>query len=467
MKKTKLTDIFIKIVGVLLVLLIVFASYNFGLSRDKNTNTKVSSNKLIEIYDLLSNDWLNTGEEVDLEETLAKAMIESVGDRYNGYFTQSDLNEYTNSINLNYEGIGVSYTKASGQVIITKVFVGSKAEEAGLLTGDIILEANGVVLENIESTEVAALIKGESGTSVLLKISRGNNQFEVNVVRAAVDNSALYEIKSANNKQYGLLTISSFGSSTAAEVEKALAYFKANNIDTITIDLRDNPGGYLQAAKGILDLFFEKGQIELATEDKEGNKVTYKSDNENPYRFVYGYVLVNENSASASEVLAGALQEVLDYTVIGKTTYGKGLAQDQKTLSDLTVVKYTYARWLLPSGTNIDGVGIKPNIEVDNIDTSGLYSFELENTLSFDMVSTQVGLMQKMLNILNYDCGRSDGYFSEQTKQALTQFQNDKGLTSTGSLDEESKNRLIEEIVKMINLPENDNQFLTMEQQIK
>ena len=426
-----------------------------------------SSNKILEVYDILKNDWFNTGEELNIDETLANAMVSSLGDPYNSYFTQDGLTSFNDNINKNYEGIGVAFNVSTGVPIITEVYAGSPAAAAGLQDGDILTSVDGVTLEGMSSEDIASRVKGESGTSVVIGVLRGQENLEFCVTRQAVDYSALYELKESNGKSFGLITLSSFGTSTASHVKEALDYFVSQSIDTIVLDLRDNPGGYLQAAKGILDLFLKEGQTEFIIEEKDGKQTSYVSENNEPYIFKHGYILMNGSSASASEVVAGALQEVLGYQVVGSQSYGKGVAQTQKTLSDLSVVKYTYAKWLLPSGESIDKVGITPDVEVDNIDTSELYTFTIDEPLTSDIVDERVIQLQKMLAILGYEVDRQDGYFSENTKEALMNFERDHGLTEDGEFSNDDKEQLINEVVAYVYSEENDAQLKKVEELIQ
>lgn len=456
--------------GAVIVCCILCLGGGFLIGNQKNKASITASqgtNKVQEVYDILKNKWLNTGDAIDLDETLAKAMMEAVGDPYNSYFTQSELTDFQDSINKNYEGIGVAFNTHAGLPIITKVYEGSPAKKAGLQEGDILQAVDHQSIQDKSSDEIIGMVRGESGSDVVLTILRKQETFDVTITRAKVDYSALYEIKTANNHQYGLITLSSFGTTTASEVQKALDYFTQENIDTLVFDVRGNPGGYLQAAKGILDLLLEKGQVELITENKQGKQVEYISSNEQPYRFSHGYVLINNSSASASEVLTGALQEVLRYTVIGEQSYGKGVAQDQATLSDLSVVKYTYAKWLLPSGKWIGGEGITPDIEVKNISLEGLYDFELDSSLQQDSVDERIAQFQKMLKLIGYDCGREDGYFSENTKTVLQQFEKDHQLTENGTFDQEDENALISAVIEYAYASQNDEQYKKLESLIQ
>lgn len=447
---------------IIAMILCLGGGYWLGKENGKQNETALgqsSLGKIEEVYNILKNDWLNVSDEINLDDVLAKAMVEAVNDPYNSCFTPEELTQFENTINKNYEGIGVAFNTAAGVPVITQVYVGSSAEAAGLKMGDILLEADHQDLSSLTSTEIAQLIKGNSGTTVLLKVKRDQEEFEVTLKRAPVDYSAIYEIKEANGKKFGLIHLSSFGTTTDKEVAKALAYFKTENIETIVIDLRNNTGGYLQSAKGILDLFLSKGQTEFSTEDKNGKQVIYQSENNDPYKFVNGYILVNENTASASEVVAGSLQELLGYQLIGTKTYGKGVVQTQVTLSDLSVVKYTSSRWMLPSGKNINEVGLSADIEVNNIDASHLYDFEVTDPLKTDMVDLRVQQMQMMLKLLGYHLDREDGYFNESTKEALIEFEKNHGLEVNGELSDDDRVILIKEVILYINDENNDQQY--------
>lgn len=458
--------------GAMIVAMILCLGGGYWLGKEnrqsgESTFTQTNLGKVEEVYNILKNNWLNVSDPINLDDVLAKAMVEAVNDPYNSCFTPEELSEFENTINKNYEGIGVAFNMAAGVPVITQVYVGSSAAEVGLQAGDILLEADHQSLSDMTSTDIAALIKGNSGTTVLLKVKRNQEEFEVTVKRAPVDYSAIYEIKETNGKKFGLIRLNSFGTTTDKEVEKALNYFKEENIDTLAIDLRDNTGGYLQSAKGILDLFLSKGQTEFSTEDKNGKQVLYQSENNNPYQFVTGYILVNEKTASASEVVAGALQETLGYQLLGTKTYGKGVVQTQVTLTDLSVVKYTSSKWMLPSGKNINGDGLNPDIEVNNIDASHLYDFEITEPLKSDMVDLRVQQMQMMLKLLGYTLDREDGYFSDKTKEALMTFEKKYGLEENGELSDEDRVILIKEVVLYLNDENNDQQYQTLMTLIK
>ena len=282
---------------------------------------------------------------------------------------------------------------------------------------------------------------------------------QVDVTRNNIDSAVKSEIRTNNNKKFGYVQINTFGTTTASDLEAALQSFAEANIDTLVIDLRDNGGGYLVAAQDVLNLFFDEGDLLFQMEYKNGTVEKYEADDSKTYNFINGYILVNGNTASASEVVAGALQEQLGYKLIGDQTYGKGTAQTQKQLSDGSVLKYTYARWMLPSGKWINGEGLTPDYIVENIDTSEISTKTIESDLSFDCVDSNVKSLQKGLKILGYDCKREDGYFSNDTVEALKQFESDNNLTVDGIYQDHDKDILLSEILIFVDEPANDYQY--------
>ena len=191
-------------------------------------------------------------------------------------------------------------------------------------------------------------------------------------------------------------------------------------------------------------------------EEKSGPALEYTSDDSEKYTFRAGYVLVDSQTASASEVMAGCLQQKLGYQLVGTTTYGKGTAQTQRVLTDMSSYKYTYAKWNLPDGTNINGVGLTPDIAVESAHLYDFMTFELTSPLQYDSVSTEVAYMQMMLNTIGYDCGREDGYFSQETETALRQFESDQGLSVDGAFSQEDNEILQAALVLYLNNKNND-----------
>ena len=325
--------------------------------------------------------------------------------------------------------------------------------------GDIIMQADGKDLANLDTDKVKEYVRGDDGTEVTLTVLSNKKISEIKVNRGALDTSSFYEIRKQRNTSFGYIELSTFGTDTANQVEEALKSFKQANVQTLVLDLRDNGGGYLTAATDILDLFFSSDEVIYQLKEKNSAAKKYYASTDSKYEFVNGYILVNGNTASASELTAGALQSEKGYQLVGTTTYGKGSAQTQKTLSDGSVLKYTYAKWMIPNGTCINGKGLTPDIEVENVSLDGISTKDVKETLKVDCVNTRIKSMQKMLNILGYSADREDGYFSVATQDALKKFEADNDLTVDGEYSQNDKQMMIARMMIYINNHENDKQY--------
>ncbi|WP_249029142.1 S41 family peptidase [Tannockella kyphosi] len=428
----------------------------------QDTTIVLNSEKALfdEAYEVIESKWYNgSGEDIDFESNSIEGLVDGLGDAHSSYLTVEEAATFNDSVSGTYVGIGVGFHMLETGGMITRVYEETPSSELGLEVGDIIMEADGTSLEGLTSDEVVDLIRGEEGTYVTLTILRGTEEFSVDVPREDVDISTEYEIRTYNGTLFGYIEITTFGTSTSSEVEAALQVFEATGVETLVIDLRDNGGGYLSAASDILDLFIEAGDPIYQMQGNSGPaEVTYAT-NCTKYHFDSGYILINESSASASELVTTSLQDMLDYTIVGTTSYGKGTAQTQYQLSDGSILKYTYARWLSANGQYIDEVGIIPDVEVENLDISNISTADLTTDLSEDMVDTGVLALQKMLVILGYDVDRQDGYFSESTKEALEAFEADYGLEVDGVYSNADHHYLIGRTMICIQDDANDLQY--------
>lgn len=443
--------------GICLGLFARFSSRSNGIEQSSSTDLS----RFQEVYDLISNDWVDANEdsELNLETAAIKGFLENIGDPHTTYFTMEQLKEFTSAVEGSFAGIGVTYSMRENGGLISSVMEETPASEAGLKPGDVFTAVDGTSILGMTSTEVKEMVTGKEGSKVVLTVLRDGQTMDISVVRRKIDSSVTYEKReSEDGIVVGYLDINTFGDLTDQSIQKALNFFKENKIETIVIDLRDNTGGYLSSVQNILSLFVEKDTVLFGMQEKTGPVQNYVSLSDENYTFKNGFILVNDQTASASEVMAGALSELLDYKLVGKTTYGKGTAQRQMMLSDMSSFKYTYAKWLLPSGKCINGIGLSPDIEVNAPTLNDFYNIVLEDgqTIELDSVSEQCAQFQEMLNLMGYDTGRSDGYFSEQTRLALEQFEQDHGLNVDGVYDAKDNEELIYALVSYFNQVEND-----------
>lgn len=288
-----------------------------------------------------------------------KGMFQSL-DPYCNYYTKEETTEFNIDVSGKYSGIGIKFEGYSNYMRIVKVFTNSPAYNVGLMAGDFIIGIEGEDVSDWTTTKAASLIRGEAGTSVKLTILRGNQTFDVNVLRADIQaESCSFSIL---NEDIAYITIEEFNLSTASEIAKYLNSMNVLGYKKLILDLRDNPGGYVDQAVYVAGRFIPSGVITTLKYKNSQKDTAYRSYlPSNPYKMV---VLVNEYSASSSEILAGALKDN-GIKLIGKTTYGKGVFQEVRALKDGGSIKITTGQYLTPSGACIDKIGITPDFVVE------------------------------------------------------------------------------------------------------
>ena len=295
-----------------------------------------------------------------LEEGILDGLLSALDDDYAAYYTAEEMEELLEENSGEYAGIGISITMSDdGYPTVYKVFDGTPAQEAGIQVNDIIIEAAGVTdFESLD--DVVAVVRGEAGTTVDITILRGDEEISLTVERQNIEvETVTYEMLGDN---IGYIAISEFDTVTEEQFEEALEDLLGQGMEAVIFDLRDNPGGQLDTVVAMADEVLPEGVI-VTIEDASGEVESEMSDEENKLEIPI-VCIINENSASASEVFVGALKDYGVATVVGETSYGKGIVQTLWQLSDGSGIKFTTAYYYTPNGTCIHGVGIEPDIEV-------------------------------------------------------------------------------------------------------
>ena len=341
---------------------VVYKKFNSGLV--STTNNKYV-NEFIKAYnDVVSNYYEDIDEDKMIDAAI-NGMMGYLGDDYTTYLDEYNTDSLTESLRGTYNGIGITIsTNKEGNIEIVSIIDGSSAKEVGLQVGDVVKSVDGISVIGKYPDELTKIIS-ETDEKIKMEVIRGEETLIFEVEKRELIVPALKsEIKTTQSgEKIGYLYLSAFTMSLALQVEEELAKFERDGIKKLILDVRGNSGGYLQSATDILELFLEKDDLMFTLEYKE-KTVKYKTEvgNNKDFNIV---VLINGGSASASEVLAAALKDHDEATIIGSTSYGKGKVQMTGELEDGSMYKYTSARWLRPNGECIDGVGIKPDITVD------------------------------------------------------------------------------------------------------
>ena len=434
---------------------------------DSNSDSVASSGdltnedlkKLELVYNTLVNGYVDKNiSKEDLINGALKGMAEATGDPYTNYLVNDETAAIDETMTGSFGGIGAELRSENNRVIISNTREGTPAQKIGLQENDAILKVNGEDMEGKSISYVVSKVRGEVGTDVTLTIQRGTQELEVKITRAKIAIETVKGTVDSTDATIGHVQINSFAKNTAKEVEKAVTDLREKGVKKFIFDVRYNPGGLLDQAIMIANMFVDEGKTILNVENRDGQIKSYNASKDyGTFKITEPYVLlVNEGSASASEILAAALKESADAKLIGKKTYGKGTVQSVIEVGDNAELKYTIAKWLTPNKTWIHKTGIEPTEEVSMPDYYNITIIDTREVVKEGAVSDNVKTIETILKGLGYDV-TADGYFDSKTTEAVKEFQKSKGLSETGEVDEKTGTALMSAIRDA--LKANDTQY--------
>ena len=436
-------------------------------SKDSNGDTAKSSDtltneelkKLELVYDTLVSGYVDKNiNKDDIINGALKGMAEATGDPYTNYLVNDETAAIDETMTGSFGGIGAELRSENNRVIISNTREGTPSQKIGLQENDAILKVDGEDMEGKSISYVVSKVRGEVGTDVTLTIQRGTQELEVKITRAKIAIETVKGTVDSTDATIGHVQINSFAKNTAKEVEKAVTDLREKGVKKFIFDVRYNPGGLLDQAIMIANMFVEEGKTILNVENRDGQIKSYKASKDyGTFKITEPYVLlVNEGSASASEILAAALKESADAQLIGKKTYGKGTVQSVIEVGENAELKYTIAKWLTPNKTWIHKTGIEPTEEVSMPDYYNITIIDTREVVKEGAVSDNVKTIETILKGLGYDV-TADGYFDSKTTEAVKEFQKSKGLSETGEVDEKTGTALMSAIRDA--LKANDTQY--------
>ena len=320
--------------------------------------------KMIVLANCVEHYYLEDVDEDDLEAGVYRGFMSGLSDPYSTYYTKEEYEQLSETDSGEYTGIGVTVMKDTntGYVVIEEVQKDAPAYQAGLLKGDILMEVDGTDTATITLQETVNLIKKGENKEVVLNINRDGDNFEVTVEKSSVEiESVTWEMKEGN---IGYISVSQFIENTDEKFIEAVDELEEQGMNSLIIDLRDNGGGLLDTCINMVSRIIPENKLIVYTEDKNGKKTEYNSNSDKELKIPI-VVLVNENSASASEIMTGCLKDYKAATIVGSTTYGKGIVQNIIQLSDGSAIKLTVSKYYTPNGNYIHKVGIEPDITVE------------------------------------------------------------------------------------------------------
>jgi carboxyl-terminal processing protease len=369
----------------------------------------------------------------------------NVLDDYSVYYTPKEYQAMLDDTAGEFIGIGVQIIDSNNQIVVVTPLPGSPALEAGIKAGDIIKYVDGYDITGVTSSQASLLIRGKEGTHVKIGIIRENKNIEFDLVRKTIITSTV-EGKIMDNN-LGYLKVTDFSDNTVENVKKELAKFDENSVKKIVIDMRNNGGGTLNSAVDMLNLFVTEGPV-VYVDYATGKEDIYESKlKEQKYEIA---VLINEGSASATEIFAGAVKYKDEGVIVGTKSFGKGIVQTLYPLVDKSGVKFTTAEYFSVDKTPVHKIGITPDITVENekIDLTKYPQFSKEKKPVLGSVSLDVLSAEMILDTLGYDVNEPDGVYDQKSFDQIVKFQNDNFLFGYGTIDTTTQNTLFNALVK-------------------
>lgn len=331
-------------------------------SQNSTLPASLDMSSVQEVYRALRDNYDGKLDETKLLDGIKSGLAQSAGDPYTEYMNKHQAQDFQNDLNGTFSGIGAELGKQDNSIVVVSPIAGYPAQKAGLQPKDVIIAIDDKPTANMTLSEAVNAIRGPSGSQVKLKIVRDNAEQDITITR---ENITIPSVKWEVKDGIGYMTISTFAEDTPKLAQQAAAEFKQQNVTGVVVDVRGNPGGLLDSAVSVASLWLPQGTTVL-TEQRGGKVVkSYPAEGNDILKGIPTVVLIDESSASASEILAGALQDNRAASLIGVTSYGKGSVQNLIPLTSGGVLKVTIARWYTPDGQNIDKHGITPDQKVD------------------------------------------------------------------------------------------------------
>lgn len=360
LKNKKYTFNFIELISIIIVSLFLGAIVGNIITYDKENivfnSVPEELDEFVSTYNTINNSYYKKVSKDKLVDAAIEGMLSSLDDPYSEYMNKTDSTEFNETVNGEYDGIGITIISDNDAVKIVSVFDNSPAKKIGLKAGDEITSINDEKVANKNTEQISKLIKNSK--KVKIKVIRDNEEKEYTIKKGTVDIPSVTSKMIDKDNKIGYISISIFSSNTYKEFNKALEKLEKNNMKGLVIDVRNNPGGHLDQVSDIIDLFLNKNDVMYQIKNNGKKKKVYAATNsKRKYKIA---VLINKNSASASEILAAALKDSYNSSVVGVNSYGKGSVQKQYKLSNGSSIKYTVKKWYTPKGESIDKKGVEP-----------------------------------------------------------------------------------------------------------
>ncbi|MBE5676460.1 S41 family peptidase [Staphylococcus sp. SS87] len=436
----------ILITAVITVFAYIFINQKIsGLSQTEQENL----NKIEYAYKTLNKDYYKKQDSDKLTKAAIDGMVKELKDPYSEYLTQEQTKSFNEGVSGDFVGIGAEMQKKNDQIMVTSPMKGSPAERAGIRPRDVITKVNGKSIKGKALDEVVKEVRGKENTEVTLTVQRGSEEKDVKIKREKIHvKSVEYQKKG----DVGVITINKFQNDTSGELKDAVLKAHKDGLRKIVLDLRNNPGGLLDEAVKMSNIFIDKGKTVVKLE-KGNDTESIKTSNDalKEAKDMDVSILVNEGSASASEVFTGALKDYHKAKVYGSKTFGKGIVQTTREFDDGSLLKYTEMKWLTPDGHYIHGKGIKPDVAINTPKYQSLNVIPSSKTFKLGDDDKNVKTIKIGLTALGYNVDNESSKFDTTLENQVKAFQQDNKLEVNGEFNKETNNKFTELLVEKAN----------------
>ena len=461
---------FYLIVATVCISVVVFLLWNYA-NKDGKKDTEISGIPVIDqAYSLITENSVYGTKEEELIEGAIRGMANSIRDPYSTYYTEKEAAIHKQSLAGQRVGIGIEITEKNGKFIVISPVKSSPAEKAGIRPYDEIVQVNGEKLEGKSIGELMQMIQGNAGEKVNLVLYRPSTErhIKVSVERAEINNKTVSSkvIELNEELDIGYISISLFGENTAEEWIETTKKLITEDVKGLIVDLRDNPGGYLHSVAAVVSTINQNSKTFAFMQNSAGEMEPLKTSDIKEEEFYLKkmkhlpiILLQNEGSASASEVMAGAVQSWERALIVGTTSFGKGTVQETWDLNNGGELKLSTNKWLTPEREWIHGKGIKADIEVEQHPLFSLELIPLSGEFGEGDYSEEIAYSQKVLESLGYSISRTDGFFDENTAKAVVQYRKKMELKSGRNMDDVFFSSIREQVTSYKEVLENDVQL--------
>ncbi|ARJ52042.1 serine protease [Staphylococcus lutrae] len=424
----------------------MFGVYSYFQHFSQDNKVHENAKKLEEVYELLASDFYQKQDKDKLLNAAINGMTKHLNDPYTEYLSKEETTAFHEDVSGDFVGIGAEMQQKGQQILITSPMKDSPAEKAGLKPRDELIGVDGHSIKGEALDAIIPKVRGKEGTTVTLTVKRDGVEKEIKIKREKI------HVKSVEYKKHGhigVFKINKFQSGTAGELKSAIQQAQKEGVKNILLDLRNNPGGLLDEAVKMANIFLDKDETVVKLE-KGDQQEAIKTTNA-PLDHVKDLkvsILLNGGSASASEVFAGALHDYGIAKIYGEKSFGKGIVQTTHEFDDGSLLKFTEMKWLTPKNHYIHGKGIQPDIEVKGADYENISAIPTNQTYHEGQQDKMIQSIKIGLKALGYNVGVVDSHFDAQLTEAIKQFQHHYQLTEEGTFNKETNRVFTEKLVE-------------------